>query len=914
MHRLLLPSTILAAIAFPSASAGGAAPADGLPSYELEVSVDAETRRVVGRARIEIVNQTAAPLEALYFWRYPERLAQRSPALNDYNFYWIYPRSFNPGALTVSGVTVDGKPAAAESEDHPQAGRRTLLRVPLALPLPPGGRAAVDISFSVKVPERYGAFGCYRGTCTLGGGFYPLLAAFAESGFDLGAPPAPARYRVSITVPRASDVFVNGAFLPLACAGSLSVNVGAAPAAALVVGRPRYRAYPVEHRGVHVVFYSAGAPPVPSAPDQVLPYMPSDRPGRTLGAVKQAIDMLSEMGAPMRAGESLRLIEGALRIELAQALPGFTLVSDQLFDIFPGQRFLKFHEFELVRAVYAEYVSRRIAERERPSDLGWAPEVAASYLVDLYTLRAYRTEEFARQILFWVSFIPAIDRILYAPQVPFATAYFNTVEDPDPLRDSLAQFNNQNPRGKLMYEKLRDLLGGPGLNRILRLQLEGAPLREAALAVRGGPLDWFFTQWLGPYPAVDYRFRDVRCTRRGPRHTRCTAWVEKRGEHPPIEPVEVFARDARGRELTQVWDGHGREHAYVFELTAPLKLIEINPRGRLLEQLPGDNNDLRFDDRRPPRTKFVYNNFGGLVNFQTGALDLSLDFTLSRVLDLKNAIRFFLYHNESTVIGLTTAYTRHFGRKITAARLGWNATTSLNIGRIDPSFGRALGGVSTPGTQIAASFGLGFDDRLFIWEPTRVLSLGFSAGYILTVLDSAKALSQATVSAGWESIVPLADGHGLALLATAAATFGDLRIARQMLAAGGPLGLRGYEADELLGRVRLLARAEYRHVLVHDLNVNLLYTLYVRGISGGAFVEAAAFSPCTGYGFDKKGLAYDVGYSLRFLGDWFGVSQTVLNIDVAVPLERRDRACFGGLTPASTRAPFGFYLSFGPPW
>src|SRR5262249_33447624 len=160
-------------------------------------------------------------------------------------------------------------------------------------------------------------------------------------------------------------------------------------------------------------------------------------------------------------------------------------------------------------------------------------------------------------------------------------------------------------------------------------------------------------------------------------------------------------------------------------------------------------------NRRPPRTKFVYNNFGGLVNFQTGALDLSLDFTLSRVLDLKNAIRFFLYHNESTVVGLTTSYTRNFGRKITAARLAWSAPSPLNVARIDPSFGRALGGVSIPGTQIAASLGLGFDDHLFIWEPLRALSLGLSASYVLTVLDSGTALSQATVSAGWQSIVPL---------------------------------------------------------------------------------------------------------------------------------------------------------------
>src|SRR5581483_10952270 len=98
-------------------------------------------------------------------------------------------------------------------------------------------------------------------------------------------------------------------------------------------------------------------------------------------------------------------------------------------------------------------------DSERVDDLGWSPEVAASALTDRFTLRSYRREEYANQILSGAAWIPAIDRVLYAPQVPFASAYFYSLEDPDPLRDNLAQFDNQRPRGKLVYAKLRDLLG-----------------------------------------------------------------------------------------------------------------------------------------------------------------------------------------------------------------------------------------------------------------------------------------------------------------------------------------------------------------------------------------------------------------------------------------------------------------------
>jgi hypothetical protein len=53
---------------------------------------------------------------------------------------------------------------------------------------------------------------------------------------------------------------------------------------------------------------------------------------------------------------------------------------------------------------------------------------------------------------------------------------------------------------------------------------------------------------------------------------------------------------------------------------------------------------------------------------------------------------------------------------------------------------------------------------------------------------------------------------------------------------------------------------------------------------------------------------------VRVFADWFGVSQTTINIDFAVPLVQHDRACFGTLESEANKVPFGFYFSFGPPW
>src|SRR5581483_3049725 len=398
--------------------------------YDLDVELDSRARAVEGRARITVENRGARPLGELWLWRYPERLGERSPALNDYNFYWVYPSRFNPGAMRTGAVTVDGRAQSVEAVDHPRAGRRTLLRVTLDRPLAPGARAELALDFSTTIPERYGRFGCFRATCTLDGGFYPMLAGFGDDGApDLEAPPARAAYRVRVSTPRVSDLIVNGELRAVPAGGALTVELPESRNLALVAGPPRLTAREVEHRGVRVILYSAAFAPVPSQPGQVLPYLPSDRGAHMLRTVTEALDLLAELGHAVPPGETVRLVEGALRIELAESLPGFTLVSDQAFAIFPLQRFLKFHEFELARAVYAGLVEKRAA-RERPQDLGWAPEVAAGWLVDGYTLRAFRREEWAGQILKWVAFIPAIDRIIYAPQVPFASAYFYTLDDP----------------------------------------------------------------------------------------------------------------------------------------------------------------------------------------------------------------------------------------------------------------------------------------------------------------------------------------------------------------------------------------------------------------------------------------------------------------------------------------------------
>lgn len=880
------------------------------------VTVDTEARVVDGQLTEWIDNPTAQPLATIYFWAYPQRYAERQP-LPEQAFYWVYPRKFSPGHQVIRDVASEPRRAEVKLLDHPAAGKQTLIAVTLDPPLAPGETARVSLGFRTEVPTRYGAFGCYRGTCVLGGGFYPMLAAYDRDGFSLEAPPHATRTAITVRVPRVSDVVVQGELAAVEAGGSVKRTLAPHVAVSLVVGPPRLLQHQRTVGDTDILLLSPeGAAPAAPPPVGTLASGPVvGRAGRVeqiLDVAINVVEMLGELG--LQRPRRVTLVDGALRDELAESLPGMTLVSDEAFRIFPLGRFLKFHEFEIARAVLATILAERLPGRERVVDQSFVPDLIAAYLTDVYTLRAYRKQEFARQILGWASFIPAVDRVLYAPQVPFAQAYFNNTADPDRRRDRLLEFNSTRPRGKFLYVKLRELVGQTGLETITKRVFAGAPLRDVAEDVAGHPLDTFFTQWMTARIDVDYALGKIESQRLASGRWRHTIVVEKRGKGLPEEPVTVQVREWSGKTTRGTWDGRGVRGTVVIETVGRRQIVEIDPDGRLTEFREGVVDDLRLNNRDNKRWRFIWNNFGGLLNFQTFTLDLSVDASLWRVHDLRNSFRFALYRTQSTQVGVQAGYSRYFGPRTTAASLAGRFGVSTSVGRISPNFGRVIGGEAISGTQVATSVGVGFDNRKYDWEPQKAIGLSTSLGQSVTILDSGRVLAQGTFSAGWDQLVPLADGHGLAMALSGAITFGDLRIARQMLGLGGAGGLRGYEIDELLGRARLFTRLEYRHVFVRDLSLNLLRVLYVRGVAGAVFAEAGLVSACESYAVSPKSIGVSVGYTLRIMADWFGVSQTVLTLDLGVPLVRHDQNCFGPLRPASSRAPVGFFVSFVPPW
>jgi hypothetical protein len=172
------------------------------PRYVIEAGIDPEGGSLAGRMRLDYANTTGQTLSELAFRLYP-------------NAETIY----GGGSLNVVGVEQAGTLLKSKlSADG------TTLRVPLARPLAPGETVSLELSFSAQVPSRtgqgYGIFNRALGVLCLAG-WYPVLAAYGDDGWD--TPPVPATgdvmfaetgfYEVRLTLPAGYQMVSTGTVL-----------------------------------------------------------------------------------------------------------------------------------------------------------------------------------------------------------------------------------------------------------------------------------------------------------------------------------------------------------------------------------------------------------------------------------------------------------------------------------------------------------------------------------------------------------------------------------------------------------------------------------------------------------------------------------------------------------------------------
>lgn len=885
---------------------------------ELSLIVSDDSREVSGTMRATVVNDSERTLSSLPLWLPFNRLSRPPEGMDQRNAHWIYPRAFTPGTTELVALHLGDEPierrAAAmmevdgleQDEAHP-----VLLSLELRSPLAPGESRNLEVEFVTRVPRRFGRLGRANGVLTLAGGLAPRVATMVAGEWQLDGPYGLVEWRVDVDVPAESQVIANGQRLSAGPEREvLHFRPSTAPYFALVVSR-RFQVSRVELDGVTIELLSAERRyrrprrergfRDPLAPGDVGDAMRWDWQGRILGTARRTLEVLEEQGYAPRDGDVVRLIEVPLRLEMVSPIPGGALISDRTYRITPLEQFFRFHDLQVARAVAWIALDEAVGHESR-ADRAWARDLLAAAVADAFAVSSHGGRgPGLRRLVRVGAFIPEIDQLLYSPIIEFRHLFLRPFRDEDPVRDEPWRLASSFPRGSVLHDKLVDLIGDDAVQRLLRRYLDGeAAIRALVADVAGEDMEWFFQQWLGPYPSVAYRLGARESQELEDGRYRHRVIVERLGADIR-EPVEVRLHLQGGAREDLRWDGHGARTELVCETERPLVRVEIDPRRRLIEDpaLTGDNP--RFDNIDPPLWRPpVLNGLMFYVSAAEAQLYALIDFSLRRQYDARNGLRFRLEYEPRGVRG-DLFYQHGFGPLLHLDRASWVLSAGVNLLRTREEFGVEEGENVSGATAFGASVTLSHDTRWYRYDPMEGWGVSlsvFGSGSASDEGDWGWTLGTSGRLAGhWTPRV----GHTFTGYFGAGVVFGT-PLDQQLQSISDRTMLRAFEADETLGRARLYAGVEYRWTLLHDMNINLFHIAWWRAIFLAAFVAGGTVSNRDGLDglFSKDRLFSEVGGGVRLLLDIAGVLPYIIAVDLAYPLTPTER---------QGRIPFGLYVS-----
>ena len=857
----------------------------------LDVRVDVAARRVEGRAVWTLRNDGPASVDVLPLSLYANRFATPPAWLSGLTWYRVFPGGFDAGWTRLGAVTVDGVTVSVPAPGSPPA---TRLDLPLPAPLEPGKALELALDFETRVPQRLGPFGAVGDVVTLEAGWYPVPLVPGVPADD-GAPPPEADAVVRVACAESADAVVGGAYrrcspgrpgravrLAGAAAVALQVREGAARLHNDVGGTTVDLVYdPPRHAApVAALDDGGGRDPMTGAP--AWPRLPDlgwlDREGEIVRTASDAVRFLRERSPELAARllpGHLRMVEAPLRRDLALPGAGVVWVSDRLLRLTPVERFRKFHRFALVRALYAQFARDAFHDREALADRAWVADVVAEHLTRAFVVARYGVREDAFDVLAPGAFLSVVDNVLYAPQMPFQTAYFNVVDDTDPARDRFELGFGERPTGRRLYEKLRDRLGPEALAALVQAYLGGeGPLRGTP----GAPPAAFFEGWLGVYPASNVRLVGIasRPAEGGGGRFEHAALLVREGPAPPPEPVTVRFSLADGRSEDVVWDapaGCG-EGEVTLRADVPLASVELDPEGRLVQWLPGVADDLRVDDRSGIDVKVLLGRVFLTTTPTSGEFSAEAEILFQRRFDIRHTFGLLPFVVPGRA-GAAVFHSLGFGPRVTANRLAAFLSSSLRAAGVQTDAGGWRAG-------LVAQVAVGWSDLV---TPLEMLEQDFAfvaARYVLGP-DTSKTLHGGQLSAEGAFVRSVHPRHRFGWRFSLGTTVGDI-VSGERFQLGGAGGVRAIAASERPGRHLVSTAFEYRHTWTRSLSVSVARLTWWEGIEGVLFVDAGVVGDRYADLVSLDALALGVGYGLRFHAALFGVQPSMLSIDVAWPV------------------------------
>jgi hypothetical protein len=895
-----------------------------IPGTRVRIEVAPGLHEVRGHLTTTVNNPGREPLHEVYLWLPFNRLANPPEGMDQRNAHWIYPRSFRPGTIEVDRFLIDGREVPAGTWTYPDqdqpglgAGQRILALVSLPRPIGPGEAAALEVSFRTRVPPRFGRLGRARGVLTLAGGFYPQVAMLTAAGWQLDGPELDQDWQVELVLPPRHHAVVNGQLVHASVAGGvIECAPGPAPYLSLVVTRRFYRhrvrVGPVVlevltlHRRYQPPRQETGMRD-PLAPGDAGDATNWDYQGRVLATAQETLAVLEELGLAPPDGTVVRLVETPLRLEMASPVPGAALVSDRVYRITPLEQFHRLHDLQVARAV-GWVALEPVVRREQLFDRDWVQDFLAQAVADSFAWSRHGGHgPGLRSLLSVGAFIPDIDQLLYAPLIEFRHLFLRPFRDEDPVRDEPWRIASAWPRGAVLHDKLVDLWSTAEVRALLeRYPRDERPLGALISDHAGEEMGWFFDQWTGPYPAVNYRLVDVSSEDTADGRHRHRVTVERQGAHIR-EPVVVrlTERDGRAHELR--WDGRGERGELTLVTDTGLERVELDPYGRLVEAMSVSGDNPMLDNVSPVRWRPpVFNGLLVYVSAAEQAWYALVDFSLRRQYDARNAVRLRLEYDPRGIAG-DLFYQRGLGRLVDPDSASWNLLVGLSGLR---TLGDLSGGRSDA-TAFGATLTVAHDTRWYRYDPMEGWGLRLGVAGYASVTDDGEwgwSLSGAVRVAGhWTPRV----GHTFTGYAGGGIVVGE-PLVEQLQSVSDRMMLRAFEADETLGRARIYLGVEYRWTVVHDMAINILHLAWLRAVFLAIFAAGGTVShrdDLEGM-FTTETLFTEVGAGLRALLELGGFQPYVLAVDLAYPVTPRERVrCTEDGSECVPRAPLGIYVS-----
>ena len=865
-------------------------------TYRLDLRFDLASGTYTGEGTLRVRNLGARPVGSVPLVLYPERFRAVDPAIDDVNFDRYYSPRFAPGGVeSLEAWTESGEPLEVLAADLPGLPAGTSVAVALPRPTAPGAEVRVRIAFAVRAPSRLGCFGFRAARFVLDGGALPYVpGADATGRRDPRGPPATARFDLRViaagAVDRPPEILVDG--LPwgeLADDDERARLVGRSPCFAvgqeleLLGRRPGAGAAPE----VRVYGAPGGA----------------DRAERLIRIAEQvgAHFVRAFLPAGASAG-AVRLVEAPLRDRLAEARDGVVLVSDRLFHVFVALQ--PFHRLEVERAVLVALARGALADLELGPDRGWVCE-AIGWLA-LQEWRARRDDLEGSQVrsgLDALSFIPAFDRLVRAPRFMGSDLYYGLPFEPDDgVPDAFARALTRRARGRVVAEKLRDVLADEAALRQLVTETLGRepdarppdagraarPTREdvrgRAAAAAGRDLGPFFELWLRhPPPRQNLFIADVRSLAAHPDGTEDVRVTVGRESDPSVgevgEPVDV---EGSGRDgpVRARWDGRGDRGDVLLRLDGGLfDTIELDPDRRVAQTHRGDDVT--------PRAPFKL-----LVNRLRARIDLNhgnrnegaVGVTLHPLHRYEHAVVLDGYLEEDER-GAAVSYAYRFGPVLDRRRYGLAFATTLTAAELTRGVLRgAAAGAETEGRLLSVGASLGADTRKWSLNPTWGLSTRIAVEYADRLLGTDFRFT--VVSGGVGFVQTLWRGAQLGLSVSLGQSEGSDAPSQRLFDAGGEQTIRGVPASRHVGLSLFAIRSELRLMVLEELDVSLLWLAWLRKIQAVAFVD------CGDVGDEVDDVVaahplwkWGAGGGLRLWIDAFGVVPWVIRFDVAVRVD-----------------------------